>query len=170
MSDPYIGQITLFAGNFAPAGWALCDGTLLPISNFSALFSILGTTYGGDGQTNFGLPDLRSRVPIHVGNSVPSGLPAVDLGEKGGSSTAQLGVANLPAHSHGLRGLEEGANSFDAEGNSLAQGLVYNSGSPDVTLNSGSIESTGSGTPFNNMQPYLGINFIIALTGLFPSP
>ncbi len=178
--EPFIGQVILFAGNFNPRGWAFCDGQLLPISSNSALFSILGTTYGGDGRTTFGLPDLRGRVAVHEGTG--PGLPAVRLGQKSGNATTTLAVQNLPSHTHTiantltLRASSATGNTDDADGGTLAGGLdTYVEGNADVDLNatmlSGAVtaQNTGSGTAFSNMQPYLGLNYIIALVGTYPS-
>lgn len=170
ISDPTIGQITMFAGNFAPRNWAFCDGQLLPISENSALFSILGTTYGGDGRTTFGLPDLRSRVPIHAGRG--PGLTERRLGAKGGSETNSLTQNQLPSHSHSLQGTSEPGTSNSPDGNIPAvnrDGILHYGSTANVGMGSGSIGETGGGQPVNNMQPYLGINYIIALQGIFPS-
>ena len=171
--DPFIAQIIMFGGNFAPRGWAFCDGQLLAISQNTALFSLLGTTYGGDGRTTFGLPDLRGRVPIHPGNG--PGLPSLTLGAKGGSATNTLSVAQLPAHNHAAAaqaanpvGRGEGTaspnNAYPAEGGTYA--TVKNVA---MAADSVSVGLTGSNQPVNNMQPFTGINYIIALQGVFPS-
>lgn len=184
--EPFIGQIIMFGGNFAPRGWAFCDGQLLAISSHSALFSILGTTYGGDGRTTFGLPELRGRVAVHSGNGPGPGLQQMKLGQKGGSATTTLNLANLPAHTHTatvnstlkLRASSATGNTDDPDGSTLAGGLdSYVSGNADVDLNSSMLNggvtvqnsSTGSGKAFNNMQPYQGVNYIIALVGTYPS-
>lgn len=173
MSDPFIGQISTTAFDFAPRGWALCNGQLLPINQNAALFSLLGTRFGGNGQTNFALPDLRGRVPMHanslnaVGQSV--GIPAVTLQ-----------AANLPAHGHALNTTAELANSAVPGGavpaaRPRAGPVVYAAAgsTPAVTLNAGSVGDAGGGIggtqPHDNMQPSLGLNFIIALQGIFPS-
>ena len=165
--DPFIGEIIMFAGNFAPRGWALCEGQLLPISSHTALFSILGTTYGGDGRTTFGLPDLRGRTPIGNGNG--PGLSPRQLGQVSGSESTVLQTANLPAHNHtGALNVSsaDATQSAATAGSSIAtpgslsgrtftatQG--FNGATPDVTLNAGSVQTgnTGNGAPANNMQP-----------------
>ena len=172
--EPFIGQIIMFGGNFAPRGWALCDGQLLPISSHSALFSILGTTYGGDGRTTFGLPEMRGRVPVHEGNG--PGLQPVNLGEKGGSNTNTLITQNLPSHNHTVypacnnaeATLDSPVNAYMATGEnenmySPVAGVRISSCRPITTTN------TGNNSPVNNMQPFIGVNFIIALIGTFPS-
>lgn len=165
--DPFIGQIVMFAGNFAPRGWALCEGQLLPIAQNQALFSILGTTYGGDGRTTFALPDLRGRAPIQQGSG--PGLPTYSLGQKGGNATTTLTTQNLPAHSHSLAAKEE-ANSDVPNGNFVAgAGFDAFGLTSDTTMSSSAIGNTGANIPFSNQPPYLAINYIIALVGTFPS-
>jgi len=177
MSEPYIGQITMFAGNFAIRGWALCDGQLLAISQNQSLFSLLGTTYGGDGRTTFGLPDLRGRAPMHAGQG--SGLSNRSLGLKSGTETNTLTIANLPTHAHTdsdplLNATASPPNTSNPTGAALALAPVYNdSETPASAMNADSVEHpatgpAGGGTSHNNMQPYLAIHFIIALTGVFP--
>ena len=168
--DPFIGEIIMFAGNFAPRGWAFCDGQLLSISTNTALFSILGTTYGGDGRSTFGLPDLRGRVSVHPGQG--PGLSSRRLGEKAGRETVTLSVAQLPAHNH-----PQNATSSNAETGSPTNGLLgtfpgpaYDSdGTADTQMKSTSIGDTGGGQDHDNMQPYQCVNYIIALQGIFPS-
>jgi len=170
--EPFIGQIQAFGFNFAPRGWALCNGQLLPINQYQALFSLLGTTYGGDGRTSFGLPDLRGRVPIHSGNG--PGLTPKRLGEKGGAETTTLTTNQIPSHSHSvvIKALEEG-NSDDPEGKLIAGNGLSSFGSDNSSTlkNLKPIDSsnTGASQSHNNMQPYLCINFCIALQGIFPS-
>lgn len=165
--EPFIGMIIAFGGNFAPRGWAKCDGTLLSVSENQALFSILGTTYGGDGRTTFGLPDLRGRVPMHYGSG--PGLTPRSLGEKDGSETVTLNVNNLPPHNHGIRASEE-PNSTDPNGRLIAQtGTPAFGSDADATMAANACANTGSGTPVKNMQPSQCINYIIALTGTYPS-
>lgn len=165
--EPFIGQIIMFGGNFAPRGWALCDGQLLAISSHSALFSILGTTYGGDGQTTFGLPDLRGRAPVHAGHG--PGLSAYRLGEKTGSETVTLTTNQIPAHTHQLEAVGNPANSSDARNNGLGLAEIYVAGDPEAQMNPASIRNTGGGQSHNNIQPVLAVNYIIALVGLYPS-
>lgn len=177
--DPILGTIIMFAGNFAPRGWALCNGAILSIQQNAALFSLLGTTYGGDGRTTFALPDLRGRVPVGSGNG--PGLPSVTQGEKAGSSNTTLTVGNLPAHKHnvGLRAETALGDNADPTGRMLS----FTSGSADSRIyaaevpaqevamhpNSISEQMVGSGQPVSNMQPYLGMIYIIATEGVFPS-
>lgn len=168
--EPFIGEIKLFGGNFAPRGWAFCEGQLLSIAQNSALFSILGTTYGGDGITTFALPDLRGRVAIHPGTG--PGLTSHSLGQRGGAEEITLNTGNLPPHSHTL---SPGASAGAAETGDPANAFpaassedVYSSAS-DTTMGESTTSSVGSGTPVSNVQPYLALNWIIALVGVFPS-
>lgn len=169
MSEPFIGQITMFGGNFAVRNWAFCDGQLLSISQNSALFSILGTTYGGDGRTTFGLPDLRGRIALHQGTG--PGLPQYRLGQKGGNHQVALTNPNqLPAHTHAPRGINNaGADETNPAGSSfpVAADDAYYSGSPNTDM--AATSSTGASQAFSVQNPYLGINFLIALQGVFPS-
>ena len=164
MSSPFIGELRLFGLNFAVRGWALCDGQLLPINSNTALFSLLGTTYGGDGRTTFALPDLRGRVPVHPGTG--PGLSPVRLGERGGNQTTTLSVLNMPPHTHPVRGATGGqtsnrpTNAYQAAGNSYST-------SSDTAM--APTDSVGSGQSFENRQPFLGVNYQIALVGVFPS-
>jgi microcystin-dependent protein len=174
--DGYLGQIIMFAGNFAPRNWAFCDGQLLPIMQHQALFSILGTTYGGDGRSTFGLPDLRGRVPRHAGGSNGPGLRNVREGEKGGREEYALSVNEMPEHSHVAELHAEGvlAGSPNPRNRMLAVGAkIYNDPDPanNRVMNPESIKikNQGGGQPFSTLNPYLGINFIIALEGVFPS-
>jgi microcystin-dependent protein len=158
MSDPYIGQITLFAGNFAPRGWAFCDGQLLDIASNSALFSILGTTYGGDGRTTFALPDLRGRVAIHPGTG--PGLRSYNLGQEGGNETHTLTVGQMPRHKHTL-GAATGATTGTIR--ALQTRLVASFNEIDFAMG-----ETGNDEDFDLIQPYACVNYIIALVGIFP--
>jgi len=179
MSDPYIAQIVMFGGNFAIRSWAFCDGQLLPIAQNQALFSLLGTTYGGDGRTSFGLPDMRGRMPVHPGNG--PGLNPVRLGQKSGHTSVVLNQANLPSHSHAvtstLHGVEAAGDQASPSGNFLAEGSTSSnyvaSARSTETLNPASVTSTasntGSGQSFDITNPYLAVNFEIALLGVFPS-
>ena len=164
MASPYLAQISIFAGNFAPRGWAFCNGQILSIAQNSALFSLLGTTYGGNGQTTFALPDLRGRVPIHAGQG--PGLSPYNLGQVSGAETTTLLATNLPAHNHGISA-SSGAQTTNRPNNGyLAAGNRYAT-SPNATM--APTATTGAGQPFNNVQPYLTLNFIIAIEGIFPS-
>jgi len=166
MAQPYIGEIRMFAGNFAPAGWMFCEGQLLPISENEALFQLIGTTYGGNGETNFALPDLRGRIPIHQGNGFV-------LGETGGAEEITLTVNQIPAHSHSLFASNSPAQESQPDGNLLGrttQGYGYSTEAPSVNMSPASISPVGGSQPHTNFQPYLCVNFIISLFGIFPSP
>jgi microcystin-dependent protein len=161
--EVFIGTVLMFAGNFAPRGWAFCNGQLMSIAQNTALFSILGTTYGGDGQTTFALPNLNGRVPVHPGNGIV-------LGEEGGSASVTLLVSEIPAHNHIVAAFNAGGNNGNPTDGFPAKSSedIYNS-TADATMATAMIQPTGGSQPHNNMQPYLGINFIIALEGIFPS-
>ena len=167
--EPLLGEIKLFAGNFAPRGWAFCDGQLLPIAQNAALFSILGTTYGGDGRTTFALPDLRGRVPLHPGSGI--GLESYALGEKGGEEHVTLDVDQMPGHNHDLTASTDKATDKNPEGNLLGKPKkkIYSPSGTNVTMDTNAISEVGGDQPHENRQPYLGIHFIIALQGIFPS-
>ena len=169
MSEPFLGQIMMVGFNFAPRGWARCDGQLLPISSNSALFSLLGTIYGGDGRTTFALPDLRGRVAIHPGNG--PGLSPYQIGQKVGAENVTLQISNLPNHNHGITAINTtGSETTPPDGGRLAEGndAIYTTDtSPAVNL--ASTSSVGGGQQFGIRQPSLSVNFIIALQGLFPS-
>ncbi|MFN3202076.1 MAG: phage tail protein [Bradymonadia bacterium] len=172
MSEPFIGQIVMFAGNFAPRGWAFCDGQLLAINSNQALFAILGTTYGGDGRTTFGLPDLRGRFPMHPGNG--PGLSPRQLGARSGQETVTLNVTQIPSHNHNatLEVSNTAADDHQPAGNYLgaASADVYTqTRSGNESLNSGATTNTGGNQPHDNMPPWQTVNFIIALQGVFPS-
>lgn len=172
MSEPFIGQISMFAGNFAPRSWAFCDGQLLPISQNQALFSLLGTIYGGDGRTTFALPDLRGRMPMHPGFG--PGLSSRSVGEKGGRETVALTPNELPAHDHQVSipaSTQEGESAtptgrFPATGEEPAKPYASTS---DTALGPAVTSSTGGAQPHDNMPPFQCIYFIIALVGIFPS-
>ena len=166
--EPFIAQIMLFGGNFAPRGWAFCDGQLLAISSNSALFSILGTTYGGDGRSTFGLPDLRGRVPMHAGNG--PGLSPRRIGERDGVETVTLVESQMPSHNHSVNFVNAIADSDRPNGDLLAKADVYSATTtPLGQLNSATIANAGGSQAHENMQPSLCINYIIALQGIFPS-
>jgi microcystin-dependent protein len=171
MADPFVAEIRIFPFNFAPKGWAWCDGQLLPLSQNTALFSLLGTTYGGDGKSNFALPDLQGRAPMHPGQG--PGLSLHDLGETGGSETVSLLESEIPAHSHGLMSLGAFGNRSSPIGNSIARpsagnGFVPPAGAPLVAMAPENLPPAGGDQPHNNMQPYLTFYFCIALQGVFP--
>ncbi len=168
MSEPYIAEIKIFAGNFAPRGWAFCDGQLLPIAQNTALFSLIGTTYGGDGRTTTGLPDLKGRAPMHPGTG--PGLTTRLLGQKIGSETVTLSLSNLPSHDHVHQGVNAAPNQSSPSGHRLAQAPIYAPASGTLgTLSSGATAAQGGGGAHNNIQPYQVLNFIIALVGIYPS-
>jgi microcystin-dependent protein len=165
MAQPYVGEIRMFAGNFAPAGWMFCEGQLLPISEYETLFNLIGTTYGGDGQSTFALPDLRGRVPIHFGNGFT-------LAETGGVETVTLTVSQIPAHSHPLLASSSPGTSNTPVGNLTAESASINTYIQDVTnsnMSPSAVSSVGGSQPHNNFQPYLCVDFIISLFGIFPS-
>lgn len=156
----------MFGGNFAPAGWMFCEGQLLPISENETLFQLIGTTYGGDGQDTFALPDLRGRIPIHQGNGFV-------LAETGGVEEVTLTVSQIPAHSHGLTATNTPGTQSSPAGNRLAQSLnvvPYINEAPEGTFRATAVGSVGGSQPHTNLQPYLCVNFIISLFGIFPSP
>jgi microcystin-dependent protein len=178
MSEPYVGEIRMFAGNFEPQGWAFCDGRLLPIGENEVLFSLLGTTYGGDGQTTFALPDLRGRVPIHQGTG--PGLPNFVLGSKGGAETCALTASQMPAHVHSIgastsapspapAGLDLTTGGPYVPGSLASKPNVYGSPGNVVNMNQAAIAVNGGSQPHDNMAPYTTISFIIALLGIYPS-
>lgn len=166
MAQPYVGEIRMFAGNFAPAGWMFCEGQLLPISENETLFQLIGTTYGGDGQDTFALPDLRGRIPIHQGNGFI-------LAETGGVETITLTVNQVPAHSHPLLASTAIANQSSPANAVMAQSTaadIYIEDTANVSLAANSITSVGGSQPHENCQPFLCVDFIISLFGIFPSP
>src|SRR5579871_5260067 len=166
MSQPFIGEIRMFAGNFAPVGWAFCNGAIIPIDQNDALFNLIGTTYGGDGQTTFALPNLQSRVPVHVG-------PGFALGQSGGAETVTLTVSQIPAHSHVPIGSSNIGGQANPTGNTWAGNntlTVYDAtNDPGPVLNPAALGSSGGSQPHDNMIPFLVINFILSLFGIFPS-
>ena len=172
MSEPFVGEIRMFAGNFAPRGWAFCDGQLLAVSQNDALFSLFGTIYGGDGRTTFGLPDMRGRIPIHAGHG--PGLSERRLGAKFGAETETLTVNQMPSHSHGPMQ----ASTAAGVSNSVAGNVAANSPSVDLwiedtpiaKLSSQAVQSVGGSRSHTNLMPFLCVSFIISLFGIFPSP
>jgi len=164
MSEPFLSEIKIVSFNFPPKGWALCNGQFLPINQNQALFALLGTTYGGNGQTTFALPNLRGRVPIHMGNGYT-------LGEAAGSTSVTVNIQQLPTHLHGLQGSSNSSSTTADPTNAFF--APVNGGYADpanlVTLSPQSVTSVGGSQPHNNMMPYLTLNFIIALQGIFPS-
>src|SRR5262245_25519060 len=169
MPAPFLGEVRLFAGNFAPTGWALCNGQILSIAQNTALFSLLGTTYGGNGVVTFALPDLRGRVPIHVGQG--PGLSPYDAGEVGGAEAITLLTSEMPSHTHTLNGSSSNGVSDAAASNVPARApsaIPQSAPATDTSLASDAVGSSGGGQPHNSMQPYITLNFIIATTGIFP--
>lgn len=166
MAQPYVGEIRMFAGNFAPVGWMFCEGQLLPISENETLFQLIGTTYGGDGESTFALPDLRGRIPIHQGNGFI-------LAETGGAEEITLTVNQIPAHTHAFLASGDTGNQADPANNlvSNSQGATpYIEDAPTVNMNPTAVSPVGGSQPHTNFQPYLCVNFIISLFGIFPSP
>ena len=165
MSSPFIGEIRMFAGNFAPAGWAFCNGAIMPIDQNDALFNLIGTTYGGDGQTTFALPNLQSRVPIHVG-------PGFALGQSGGTESVTLTTSQIPAHSH-VPQAQSNAGTATSPSNAVwansSLGQFDNTNPSDSTMANSDIQIAGGSQPHDNMIPFLVINFILSLFGIFPS-
>lgn len=171
MSQPYVGEVRLFGGNFAPAGWMFCEGQLLPISEYETLFNLIGTTYGGDGQSTFALPDMRGRLPMHFGNGYV-------LAETGGAEEVTLTVNQIPSHTHPLVGMAP--TGAAPQGNATHQTPVahmpaggtikaFATTSPNVLMNAAAVDSVGGSQPHTNMMPYVCINFIISIFGVFPS-
>lgn len=170
MADPFLGEIRLFGFNFAPVGWAMCQGQLLPISQNTALFSLLGTSYGGNGTTTFALPDLRSRVPLSMGQG--AGLSNYVIGQAGGNENVTLLASQLPAHSHSVNASSTAAAADRPAGAVLGHAGVntYAAGPDGATvMNAGMIANTGGSQPHSNLQPFLTLNFCIALQGIYPS-
>lgn len=171
MSNPFIGEIRLFGGNFAPVGWAFCSGQTLPISQNDALFALIGTTYGGDGVTTFNLPNLQSRVPIHQGQG--PGLANYVMGQAAGVEQVTLTTSNMPAHTHGVTGDSATGTANSPAGNVWANSTgakQFTPSAPNTTMNPAAIGgASGGGQPHDNMVPFLVVSFIIALEGIFPS-
>lgn len=165
MSEPYVGEIRMFAGNFAPVGWAFCDGQLLSIAENEVLFQLIGTTYGGDGQVTYALPDMRGRVPVHAGQGHI-------IGEAAGSETATLTSNQIPSHTHGMQASQNFVSASSpptAATGATTTANFYGDGPAALTMNPSAISPTGGSLPHNNMAPYLGVNYIISLFGVFPS-
>jgi len=165
MAQPYVGEIRMFAGNFAPAGWMFCEGQLLPISENETLFNLIGTTYGGDGQSTFALPDLRGRIPLHFGNGFT-------LAETGGVETVTLTVSQIPSHSHPVLASTAPGGQTTPGGNVPAASFnvtPYINDVPTGAMSANAVGAVGGSQPHNNFQPYLCVDFIISLFGIFPS-
>lgn len=166
MAQPYVGEIRIFAGNFAPAGWMFCEGQLLPISEYETLFNLIGTTYGGDGQSTFALPDLRGRIPVHQGNGFT-------LAETGGAEEITLTVSQIAAHSHPFLASGSPGTSSSPQNNvpaTTSTGFLYINENTNQNMAVTAITATGGSQPHTNFQPYLCVDFIISLFGIFPSP
>src|SRR5688572_10253965 len=164
MAEPFLSEIRIMSFGYAPRGWALCNGQLLPINQNQGLFSLLGTTFGGDGRVNFALPDLRSRTPVHVGGSFT-------LGQRGGEQAHTLSIGELPTHTHVLRASDSNAGTNSPSNAALANSTaVYHAPTNLISLNASSVTNVGGSQAHLNMQPYLTLNFCIALQGIFPSP
>jgi len=166
MADPFVAEIRIFPFNFAPKGWAWCDGQLLPLSQNTALFSLLGTTYGGNGKSNFALPDLQGRAPMHPGQG--PGLSLHDLGETGGSETVSLLESEIPSHQHSVNVVNDSGAQPNPGQAYVARANIYNSTFSNVSMNDQDLAPAGGDQPHNNMQPYLTFYFCIALQGVFP--
>ena len=165
MSLPYVGEIRLFAGNFAPVGWAFCDGQLLAISQSEVLFNLIGTTYGGDGQSTFALPDLRGRVPVHQGNGFV-------VGQSGGTETVTLTAAQMPAHRHAMLASTNAASTAHGPSEVLGSSAAmkfYGTGTPNMAMDPNALTAVGGHQPHENMPPFVAINYIVSLFGVFPS-
>jgi microcystin-dependent protein len=160
--EPFLGMLMAVPFNFAPKGWVLCQGQLLPINQYQALFAVLGTTYGGDGRTTFGLPDLRSRIPVGSGQGFT-------LGEKGGSESVTLTMSQVPPHTHNVMATAAGASTPNPSGNVLATAAMYATGTTLTAMSPNAISAAGGSQPHPNLQPYLVVNWCIALQGIFPS-
>ena len=164
MSNPYLGEIRMFAGNFAPVDWLLCQGQLLDIATYDALFTLIGTTYGGDGSNTFALPDLRSRVPVHASSTEP-------LGTTGGVESVTLTTSHLPNHTHPLNGAAGGGTDLSPSGNTWAtwSDQQYSSAAANTTMSAAALDPVGGSQPHDNLPPFLAVNFIIATAGIYPS-
>ena len=168
MAQPYVGEIRMFGGNFAPAGWAFCDGSLLAISQFDTLFNLIGTTYGGDGQSTFALPDLRGRVPLHQGNTSQGTFV---FGQRAGEESHTLTLSEIPVHSHPAQVTSGPGTTQSPPGEVWAQwsSPQFSDQAPNAPMNAGAVSTVGGGQPHENMVPFLAVTFIISLFGIFPS-
>ena len=171
MSEPFVGEIRMFAGNFAPRSWAFCNGQLLSISQNQALFSLVGTIYGGDGRTTFGIPDMRGRIPIHAGSG--PGLSPRNIGSRAGVEQTTLSLNQLPSHNHSASALDKPGDSGNPHNRHWAATSgspnYYSSDAPNVDMDNNALSSAGGGSAHSNLMPFLGVNFIIALFGVYPS-
>ncbi len=169
MGTPYVGEIRMFAGNFAPVGWMFCQGQLLPISEYDTLFNLIGTTYGGDGQSTFALPNLQSRVPVHMGTG-PNGQTFV-LGQMAGEETVTLTTSQIPSHTHVPQANSNNGTQVSPSGNVWANStnFPYSTNAPNAAMDPAAVGLTGGSQPHDNMIPFLAVNFIISLFGIFPT-
>jgi microcystin-dependent protein len=169
MSSPFVGEIRMFGGSFAPAGWAFCDGQTLPISENDVLFNLIGTTYGGDGQQTFNLPDLRGRLPMHMGTG--SGLSPRTIGEMGGVESVTLTTQQIPNHNHAPLAVSGSGNQSTPQNGVWAGAAtsLYSSSAPNLAMNNALINGAGGNQPHENLMPYLTISFIISLFGIYPT-
>jgi microcystin-dependent protein len=172
MAQPYVGEIRMFAGSFNPLGWEFCNGQLMPIAENETLFQLIGTTFGGDGESTFALPNMQSRIPIHLGSS---GGATYVLGETGGVESVTLTVSQIPSHTHPMLASTDpglGTNPAGAVAGALSPVSIYkpNLAAPNIAMNAASVTPVGGSQPHDNMQPFLAINYIISLFGIFPSP
>ncbi|UIO40638.1 tail fiber protein [Brevibacillus brevis] len=168
MAEPFLGEIRMFGGDFAPQGWALCEGQILSISEYDTLFSLIGFTYGGDGQTTFALPDLRGRIPLHQGKNPSTGTTFV-IGEKNGVESVTLNVPQLPAHTHTVHASSQpGTQNSPTNAVWAKNSQLYSTNAPDGLMNASSLSTVGGNQPHSNLMPFTVINFIIALYGIYP--
>ena len=171
MSDQFVAEIRIFPFTFAPRGWAFCNGQLLPISQNTALFALLGTTYGGDGKTTFSLPNMQGSVPLHVGSNQPGpGLSSYDQGETGGEDSVTLLQSEMPSHTHNITAqtIDQGDNRIPGQTLNLGNTQMYSTAASNATLDPSAVSIAGGSQPHNNLMPYLTLNFNIALQGVFP--
>ena len=167
MSQPYVGEVRLFAGNFAPLGWMFCDGQVLAIAENEVLFNLIGTTYGGDGQTTFALPDLRGRVPVHQG-----GQPAYAMGQSGGAESVTLTAAQMPAHTHAMLASSTAASTAHGPSEVLGASTAmhfYGTGTPGMAMDANALAPVGGNQPHDNMPPFVALSYIVSLFGIYPS-
>ena len=172
MATPFLGQITLFGGNFAPRGFALCSGQFLAIAQNDALFALIGTTYGGDGVTSFALPDMRGRLPVHAGQG--PGLSNYIIGQSGGSETVTLAVTQIPSHTHTTSGSSASGSAADPSNGfwaaePTADVAQFSNAAPGASMSPAAVSNSGGSQPHENLQPFLCVNFVIAIEGIFPS-
>jgi len=171
MSSPYIGEIRMFGGNFSPAGWAMCDGQLMPISQNDTLFTLIGTTYGGDGQETFGIPGLQGRIPVHMGTNPGTGT-TYQIGESAGVESVTLSTQQIPSHNHAFLGSTDAGTTGVPTGNVVATNIqvaLYSQFPPSNAMNANALQPQGGNQPHENMMPFLVVTYIISLFGIFPT-